>query len=132
LSAVAARAGVSIAIASRVSNGLSVGMTPETRARVEAAILALGYRPNRVARSLRTSRHYRIALLAVDTSPAYLADPFNTYVAAGISNTLSDAGYGLLLERLDPRSPNELLIERAQESDGLAVYLSGGRRSSMR
>lgn len=125
LRAVAARAGVSIAIVSRVANGRFDGMTAQTRARVETAIRELGYRPNRAARSLRTSRHHRIALLAVDTSPEFLADPFNTYIAAGLSNTLSDAGYGLLLQRLDPRHPNEALIERAQEADALALYLSG-------
>jgi ribokinase len=50
---VATRAGVSIGTVSHVINA-TTPVRPETRARVEAAIEALGYRPNVLARSLIT------------------------------------------------------------------------------
>ena len=49
---VAARAGVSIKTVSNVVNGY-VHVAPATRARVQAAIDALGYVPNLAARQLR-------------------------------------------------------------------------------
>lgn len=52
---VAARAGVSHQTVSRVINNLS-GVRPETASRVQAAIADLGYRPNRSARLLASTR----------------------------------------------------------------------------
>lgn len=53
---VAARAGVSIKTVSNVVTG-AVPVSASTRARVEAAIDELDYRPNLAARELRTGRH---------------------------------------------------------------------------
>ena len=50
---VATRAGVSVGTVSHVMNA-KTPVRPETRARVEAAIAELGYRPNVLARSLMT------------------------------------------------------------------------------
>lgn len=57
LSDVAQRAGVSRTTASYTLNGLSAQMriAPETEERVRRAVVDLGYRPNRTARSLRTA-----------------------------------------------------------------------------
>jgi LacI family transcriptional regulator len=57
LSDVAERAGVSTTTASYILNGRSVQMriSPQTERRVRDAVAALGYRPNRNARNLRTS-----------------------------------------------------------------------------
>ena len=60
---VARQAGVSHQTVSRVING-DVLVTPETRARVEAAIAALGYQPNAIARSLAAGRTHMLACLA--------------------------------------------------------------------
>jgi DNA-binding LacI/PurR family transcriptional regulator len=59
---VAARAGVSHQTVSRFVNG-DPRMRPETRARVSASIRELGYRPNLSARSMRTRRSQRIAVV---------------------------------------------------------------------
>ncbi|MEZ5863685.1 MAG: LacI family DNA-binding transcriptional regulator [Geminicoccaceae bacterium] len=125
LHTVARAAGVSTAIVSRVVNGHYHGMSAVTRARVEAAVDKLGYFPNRAARSLRTSRHHRIALIAVDSSPEFLADPFTTYVVAGLSNALSEQDYGLLVQRLNRRAPIETLLMRAQDADAVTLFMSG-------
>ncbi len=60
---VAKHAGVSHQTVSRVINDDSL-VTPETRARVEAAIAELGYQPNAIARSLADGRTHTLACLA--------------------------------------------------------------------
>lgn len=59
---VAARAGVSHQTVSRFING-DPRMRPETRARVAASVRELGYRPNLAARSMRTQRNQRVAVV---------------------------------------------------------------------
>jgi LacI family transcriptional regulator len=69
---VAARAGVSIASASRVLNG--VGGSPETVRKVREAAAAVGYVPNAIARSLQSRRTDLIALAVEDIgNPVYVA-----------------------------------------------------------
>ncbi len=60
---VARQAGVSHQTVSRVINGDPL-VTPETRAKVEAAIAVLGYQPNAIARSLAAGRTHMLACLA--------------------------------------------------------------------
>ncbi len=60
---VARQAGVSHQTVSRVINNDAL-VTPETRARVEAAIATLGYQPNAIARSLAAGRTHTLACLA--------------------------------------------------------------------
>jgi LacI family repressor for deo operon, udp, cdd, tsx, nupC, and nupG len=60
---VARLAGVSHQTVSRVINGDPL-VTPQTRARVEAAIAELGYQPNAIARSLADGRTHMLACLA--------------------------------------------------------------------
>ncbi len=62
---VAKRAGVSHQTVSRVINGDPL-VTPETRARVDAAIAELGYQPNAIDRSLATGCTHALACLAPD------------------------------------------------------------------
>lgn len=64
---VAARAGVSSQTVSRVINDHPY-IRPETRARVLAAMDALGYRVNNAARSLGTSRTRTLGVLASDAA----------------------------------------------------------------
>lgn len=68
---VAEAAGVSPSTVSNVLNGRDHLMLPETRARVEAAIAASGYRPNRAARQLRVGRSPTFGLIVPS-----VANPF--------------------------------------------------------
>lgn len=63
---VAARAGVSTTTASYILNGRSAQMRihPDTEQRVRAAVAELDYRPNRTARSLRTSSSKTIGVIS--------------------------------------------------------------------
>lgn len=80
LKEVALKAGVSIATVSRVINSDSV-VKDETKLRVQRAIKQLGYRPNRVAQRLRSTRKTNrlIGLLIPD-----IQNPFYVDVIRGI------------------------------------------------
>ncbi len=76
---VAAAAGVSLKTVSRVVN-MEQGVRPETLQRVEEAIVALGFRRNIVAHSLRTGHQIgSIGLLVAD-----LLNPFYSSVAKAV------------------------------------------------
>ncbi|MGL4739722.1 MAG: LacI family DNA-binding transcriptional regulator [Sarcina sp.] len=64
---VAREAGVSIATVSRVLNDIDV-VNEETKKKVQDAIKKLGYRPNIVARSLKTQRTRTIGIIVPDIS----------------------------------------------------------------
>ncbi len=69
---VAERAGVSISTISNVLNGRTAKMSAATRARVEAAIEALAFRPNRAARQLKTGHTPMLGLLVPSiANPAF-------------------------------------------------------------
>jgi LacI family repressor for deo operon, udp, cdd, tsx, nupC, and nupG len=105
---VAERAGVSHQTVSRYlrNNG---GLKPATVDRVEAAISALNYRPNLVARSMRTRRTGRIAVLLPSTADLLL--PLRLLSAA--SATAHEAGYAVDLVGLEGGSRDR--ATRAQE-----------------
>ncbi len=69
---VASRAGVSVGTVSNVLNDRG-NVSEERRARVAAAMAALGFLPNRVAQSLRRSESRVIGLCAPAASTAYFA-----------------------------------------------------------
>ncbi|SEO52928.1 LacI family DNA-binding transcriptional regulator [Actinacidiphila rubida] len=115
---VAARAGVGLKTVSRVVNE-EAGVTPDTVARVQAAIEALGFRRNDSARLLRTRRTSSIGLVLED-----LADPFY----APLSRAVEDVAraHGALLftgsSAEDPRREQELVLAFcARRVDGLIV-----------
>lgn len=64
---VAREAGVSIATVSRVLNDIDV-VNEETKKKVQEAIKKLGYRPNIVARSLKTQRTKTLGIIVPDIS----------------------------------------------------------------
>ncbi|BCP54716.1 LacI family transcriptional regulator [Kaistia sp. 32K] len=125
LHTVAAHAGVSIATVSKVVNGVRYGISEATLERVQASIEELGYRPNRSGRGLRTLRRSIIGMAIVDPSPTFLADPFTTHLVAGLSNYLSDRGFGLLLHGIKPKQVETSFLVKENVVDGLCIMLSG-------
>ncbi len=73
LRAVAAHAGVSKSVVSRVLQG-SPHVSPERRRAVEDAIRELGYRPNRSARNLTRRSTQAVGVLVADLSQPWFAD----------------------------------------------------------
>lgn len=65
---VAALAGVSISSVSNVLNGRTEKLGRETYRRIEAAIRELGYRPNLVARQLKTGNAHLLGVLVPSTA----------------------------------------------------------------
>jgi LacI family transcriptional regulator len=70
---VAADCGLSIATVSAVVN--NAGWVPDhTRVRVQRSIINLGYRPNRLARSLKTSLSDTVGVIVSDVTNPYFTD----------------------------------------------------------
>ncbi|MDX5567520.1 substrate-binding domain-containing protein [Streptomyces sp. ID05-04B] len=84
---VAERAGVSHQTVSRFLKNDS-GMKPATRARIERAVAELDYRPNLVARSMRTRRSHRITIVLPELS-GFVPTP----LLRGASAAAHEAGY---------------------------------------
>lgn len=117
---VARTAGVHPGTASRALN-------PETASKVNAvtakrvlkAAKALGYRPNPIARSLRTSRTHTIGMLIPD-----LTNPMFPPLVRGVDRVLSERGYILLLADTDNSSQREERLYAAlrdRQIDGLVI-----------
>lgn len=142
---VARRAGVSHQTVSRYLTGFD-GIRPETRARVEAALAELEYRPNAAARHLRRQRINRIGVLAdrVDqTGPAriiagatraaqqrgYLLD---VVVTDGLDLDSIEAALGVILEYqvagILALAQTDLVIERL-EQHGDSILMLDSRLS---
>jgi LacI family transcriptional regulator len=98
---VAKRAGVAPITASRVIND-SGYVRESTRQRVEDAIEALGYVPNRIARSLRSKRTHTLALVLSD-----IANPFWTTVARGVEDVANGEGFSVILCNTDESPKKE-------------------------
>lgn len=88
---VAAKAGVSASTVSRVING-SAGVAPELTLRVNEAIEVLGYRPNRLARGLRTQRSATVAVVVPD-----IENSFFTAVVRGVEEEAQRRGLMVFL-----------------------------------
>ena len=119
ISAVAERAGVSIATVSRVVNGVAKKASAETVARVQKAVEDLGYRPTGAGRALRRGQSRLVAVLA-----ANLANPAMAAIAAAAEVALRGAGYVMVLcdTHDQPELQDEYLLEmRAQYACGLVL-----------
>ena len=70
---VAKRAGVSLGTASRAING-NPAVSPQLRERVLAAAAELDYRPNALARALRSSRTHSLGLILPDVTNPFFGE----------------------------------------------------------
>jgi LacI family transcriptional regulator len=117
---VAAAARVHPATASRALNPETrILVSEDTARRVTDAAARLGYRPNPVARSLRTRRSYTVGVLIPD-----LNNPLFPPVVRGLEDKLAAAGYVALLGNTDADASRErTLFEqmRARHVDGFVL-----------
>ena len=79
---VARRAGTSTAVVSYVFNDGPRGVAPQTREKVLRAAAELGYRPNRMARALRSGTTGFIGVLVPDSSIPFFAELTRALVSA--------------------------------------------------
>ena len=88
----------------------------ETAERVIRAAEALGYRPNPIARGLKTNRSFTVGVLVPD-----LTNPLFPPIVRGIDDRLGAAGYTSLIANTDndaERERNDLEAMRARQVDG--------------
>ena len=114
---VARLAGVHPGTASRALNVETRGLVnEETARRVLAAAEELGYRPNPIARGLKTSRSYTVGVLIPD-----LTNPLFPPIVRGIQDRLEEAAYTPLIANTenDPdRERADFEAMRARQVDG--------------
>ncbi|KAB1122182.1 LacI family transcriptional regulator [Neorhizobium galegae] len=89
---VARHAGVSPATVARVLYNAGT-VSAEKKQRIEAALEATGYRPNIVARGLRTQRSWTIGMIVVDGT----INPFFTHLTQAVRTEALDRGYNVLV-----------------------------------
>ncbi|MFI6417499.1 LacI family DNA-binding transcriptional regulator [Streptomyces sp. NPDC050842] len=115
LEAVAARAGVSRATASRVVNG-GAGVRAPLVDKVNQAVEELGYVPNHAARTLVTRRNGAVAVIIEEPEFRIFSDPFFEQQVRGISRELTAYDAQLVL----------LWVEGPGDHERIARYLGGG------
>jgi LacI family transcriptional regulator len=114
-----------VARAARVHPGtVSRALNAETRAlvnqetaeRVMRAAEELGYRPNRIARGLKTNRSFTVGVIVPD-----LTNPLFPPIVRGIEDRLGEAGYTPLIANTDndpERERQDFEAMRARQVDG--------------
>ena len=111
---VATQAGVSVATVSRYINH-SAPVSDEISDRIQAAMQALRYTPNQVARQLATHKTYAVGLLLSD-----IAGDFFTPMLEGLEQAVSAAGFNLLVsstQRMTDRPP-----VGPHNADGVVIF----------
>lgn len=120
---VAAGAEVSVATVSRVLNG-HPSVRPDTRTRVMAAVEALGYRPNAVARSLRTQQTRTLGLVISD-----VLNPYFTELARSVEDEARAHGYSVIIGNADEQpalQDHHIRTLTDRRIDGLLVSPTDG------
>lgn len=115
---VAEACGVSTATVSRVLANKKY-VRPEIRQRVMDAAKALNYKPNRVARSLRSSQSSIIALIVSD-----IENPFFQRVSRAVEDSATEQGYSVMLCNNDEDQAKEkkyLDLMRAENVAGIIL-----------
>lgn len=120
LEAVAAHAGVSRATVSRVVND-SPRVSPEAKSAVERSIEALGYEPNRAARSLVTKRSDTIALVIAERESRLFADPVLAGMVTGIASELAATDYTFVLLTAQGDEDRIARYVRNRHADGVIL-----------
>lgn len=101
---IAQQAGVSITTVSRAMNG-NYPVSREVQQRVEKAVQELNYRPNAVARSLRSNRTNLVALIVADISNYFFME-----AAKGLEAVLSKMDYQLVIASSGGSSAKEMAL----------------------
>jgi LacI family transcriptional regulator len=116
---VAERANVSTATVSRALSNSDHAVRESTRQAVFDAAAELGFEPNRLARSLVTSRSQVVGVIVHDISDPYFGD-----IVRGLEDGLSPADYRLLIASTDRDAAKEVAYLRAlmaQQVDAIVL-----------
>lgn len=133
---VAERCGVSIATVSRALAGKG-SVSDEVARRIQEAVKELGYRPNRVARSLRSNQSSSIGLVVAD-----IQNPFFAGIGRAVEDAALEHGFSVFLCNTDENPEKEELHLRHLADENVAGViiaptskaqrtLSGGKASDL-
>ncbi len=120
---VAAAAGVSKASVSRYIGGDRRLLSDALAARIEAAVVALDFQPNQMARGLKRGRSRLIGMLVAD-----MLNPYSTAVMHGVETACRQQGYSLLVCNTDQDAQQErqqLAALQSYSIEGLIVNTFG-------
>ncbi len=130
ISDVAREAGTGKTSISRYLNGELSVLSPDLRARIEAAIKQLDYQPNQMARGLKRGRNRLIGMLVAD-----LTNPYSVEVLQGVEAACQALGYMPLI----CHAANEVEMERrylqllsTYRVEGVIVNAIGVREETLR
>lgn len=115
---IARMAGVSVATVSRHLNGTAT-VLPETAARIQRAIEATGFAPNRAASSLTTKRTGLLGFLTSD-----MINPFTAEVGQAMTEEAGELGFSLLTAITGGKEERflQMLTElRRHQVDGVVI-----------
>ncbi len=116
---VAKQAGVSTASVSRVMSGLP-GISDETRARVNAAVKLLGYRPALAARRLRSGKTDTLGLIVSD-----IRNPFFTEISRAVEDVAYQSSMRVFLCNADENPDKEAFyLQMMRDENVSGVILS--------
>src|ERR671925_487277 len=125
---VAESAGVSYATVSHVINNTRF-VSQETRERVQAAMDALNYRPNALARSLRQGKTNTMGLVLPDS-----ANPFFAEISRSIEDEDFKQGYSVFLCNTELDTQRELFyvdVLSKKQVDGIIFVAAGDQADSI-
>jgi LacI family transcriptional regulator len=125
---VAESAGVSYATVSHVINNTRL-VSQETRERVLAAMDALNYRPNALARSLRQGKTNTLGLVLPDS-----ANPFFAEISRSIEDEAFKKGYSVFLCNTELDTERELFyvdVLSKKQVDGIVFVAAGDQADSL-
>ncbi len=117
---IAEKAGVSVALVSYILNDKLTGrINKQTAARVKKLAASLNYRPNQIARSLKTDKTFTIGLIVSDIS-----NPFSSQLARVIENEAEKHNYTVISGSSDEnadRSAKLLNLFIDRQVDGIIL-----------
>ncbi|MBC7343843.1 MAG: LacI family DNA-binding transcriptional regulator [Clostridia bacterium] len=115
---VAREAGVSINTVSRALNDRGE-ISPETKERVLKVAAKLGYKPNKLARGLRSGKTGVVGVIVGD-----IANPYFSMLVRGIERTARQFDYSVILQGTDEdydREEEAIEIALAEQVDGILI-----------
>lgn len=122
---IAQKVGVSIALVSYVLNNKKEGrISKEIAEKIKATARRLDYRPNQIAKSLKSSRTHTIGLIVAD-----IANPFSSSLARIIEDEAEKNGYTVIFGSSDEKAEkSQRLIDVLQDRqvDGIIIAPAAG------
>lgn len=115
---------------SRYLNGKFEYMSEESRQRIADVIEELGYRPNSLARSLKSKQSFVLGVIVSD-----ITSPFSPILLKGISDCCDRYGYRILIANSDdePRKERDYIMNMIDQSvDGIILNTTGGNDEFLR